>query len=231
VINEKKMRGLWAGRRLPEQSCDKRLGIEVLEVIGSFSYTDEAQGELQFFCNGDDNPPSCSPIELRQSKSCNSSGLVKLASLSQRVLPNRGIQDQQHFMWCTGQFLADHPFDLPQLVHQIGLGVQATRRVDEDHVHHPGFGCNDTVEGHSSWIGTMSLANDLHSHPIPPHLKLINSGCTKGISSDKKRSPPALHHPLCNFRDGGCLSNAVDSNDKGDKRLRAFSDQLIDRWA
>ena len=71
----------------------------------------------------------------------------------------------------------------------------------------------------------MSLANHLHSDPISPNLKLIDRGCTKGISCHKQRSPPCLHHPLCDFGDGGCFPYAVDSDDKRDKRFRAFVEQ------
>ena len=42
-------------KRLAEQSRDKRLGIEVLEVIDVLAHTDEAQGKLQLFGNRDDD--------------------------------------------------------------------------------------------------------------------------------------------------------------------------------
>ena len=74
----------------------------------------------------------------------------------------------------------------------------------------------------------MSLANHFHSDTISPNLKLVNGGCTKGISCDKEGSLPRLCHPLCNFGDGGCFAYAVDSDDEGGKWFRAFIDQLID---
>ena len=107
--------------------------------------------------------------------------------------------------------------------------MQSAGRINQDHVHHSGFSGNDAIKGYSSWISTVALTNHIHANPIPPNLKLINGGCTKGVACDQERLTPGLLHPLCNFGDGGCFSYPIDSNDKGDKRFRAFDNQLINR--
>lgn len=83
---------------MAEEGRDKSFGIEILEIFDSFPNTDQANRNVELFGNRDDNASARRAIKLRQDYARDPHGFVELAGLNQRVLPNRRIQNQQHFV-------------------------------------------------------------------------------------------------------------------------------------
>ena len=72
--------------------------------------------------------------------------LMELTGLGQRVLPDRGVQHEEHFVRRTRTFLRDDSGDLAEFVHEIRFRVQPAGRIDQDHIHLPSFRGGNPIE-------------------------------------------------------------------------------------
>ena len=131
---------------MAEKGCDEGFGIEILKVFNPFSDTDQANGEFKLFGDCDDDAAARRAVQFRQDQARHPHGFMELASLSQRILPDRGIQDQQHFMGRPRHFLADHTLHFAEFIHEVGLGMQAAGRIDKRHVRRTRFCRRNAVE-------------------------------------------------------------------------------------
>ena len=76
-------------------------------------------------------PPLLVPSSLVTIRPVKRHGLVELARLVQRIHAGRGIQHEQDLVRRARQLLAHHAVQLLQFLHQIVLGVQPARGIDE----------------------------------------------------------------------------------------------------
>ena len=87
-------------------------------------------------------------------------------------------------MRCAGLLAVDDVADLAQLVHQVLLGVQAPRGVDDHHVVAAGASGLDGVVGHRSWVGPRLAPNQLGPGALRPGLELLGRGGAEGVRGD-----------------------------------------------
>src|SRR5207249_1806295 len=73
-------------------------------------------------------------VELGEREARHRDGALEFARLRQAVLPQRGIEHQQHVMWRPGHQPRADALHLLQLGHEILLGVQAAGGIDQHHV-------------------------------------------------------------------------------------------------
>ena len=121
---------------------------------------------------------------------------MKLPGLAQCVLAHRGIQHQQHLVWSPRKFTGQHPLDLAQLVHEIGLRMKATGRVNQYHVHPACPSRSHSVEDHRGWVRALLEADHLDTDAIGPHMKLLDGRGAKRIRGNQQRLESILPEPL-----------------------------------
>ena len=98
-------------------------------------------------------------VELGHDQPGDARDLAEYLDLRQRVLPDGGIEHQQHRVRRRGVDLLHHAHDLFELVHQHRLVLQAAGGVDQQHVDLLAARLGERVEGEAGGIGAR-LARD-----------------------------------------------------------------------
>ena len=73
-------------------------------------------------------------VELGHHQTGHAGDLAEDLDLAKRVLPDGGVEHEQHRVRRVGVDLADDADDLLQLVHQLVAVLQAAGGVDEQHI-------------------------------------------------------------------------------------------------
>ena len=145
--------------------------------------------------------------------------------LGMGVLAGRGVEHQQAGMRRRRIELADDAHDLGELVHQVGLVVQAARRVDQQHVAAFGLGALQRLVGETRGIGAGVLGDHRHAGAIAPHFQLLDGGGAEGIARRQHDLAALALVEVGELGDGRGLAAAVDADHQHDMRLAA-----PDRW-
>src|SRR4029077_1693927 len=132
---EKKMTGSHPGLRRghrcrPEQRVYERVALKILQILDRLPDSDESHGQLEFLGNRNDNPSASGTVELRQDQTGDTDRLMKLTSLGQRVLPDRGVQHEEDFVRRTRTYLRDDSRDLSEFVNEMRFRVQSAGRIN-----------------------------------------------------------------------------------------------------
>ena len=91
-------------------------------------------GSLNFSASATSTPPLALPSSLVTTSASTGDMALEGLDLGMGVLAGRGVEHQQAGMRRRRIELADDAHDLGELVHQVGLVVQAARGVDQQHV-------------------------------------------------------------------------------------------------
>ena len=111
--------------------------------------------------------------------------------------------------------------DLLQLLHQVELGLEAARGVDEQQVGLAAFLAGaDGVEDHGARIRAGFMGDDLDAGAFAPDLQLVDGRGAEGVGGGQYNFAPALLVPVGHLADGGRLAGAVDADhhDHGKRR-------------
>jgi len=100
-------------------------------------------------------------------------GLLELSGLDEAVLTGGGIQHQQCFTTAAGGFPLQHTVYFGQLLHQVFLGVQAARRIHNDHVRTLRLCRGYRVENDRRGVASLLVLDDADLRPIRPDGKLF----------------------------------------------------------
>src|SRR3982750_1496524 len=98
--------------------------IERLQVRDLLTDPDIADGDLQLVADPDDDAALRRAVELREDESGDAERLVELSRLRDRVLPRRGVDDEEDLVRRAGMRLLERALDPLELIHQPGLGVE-----------------------------------------------------------------------------------------------------------
>ncbi len=98
----------------------------------------------------------------------------------QRILTGRGVEHEQHAVWCGGVVLPHHTDDLLQLGHEVRLIVQPARGVDDHDV--GGLSRFERVEGDAGGIGSGFFGHDRNTHPLAPDFQLLDRRRPEGVA-------------------------------------------------
>ena len=119
-------------------------------------------------------PPFEVPSSFVSATSLISTILANASAWRQAVLPGVRIEDQQHFLRRIRHRLLHHATDLPQLLHQVIFGVQATRRVDDQHIGVALVRRLHRVERDRAGVGPGLVRDHRHIDPLAPELQLVD---------------------------------------------------------
>src|SRR6185503_5449698 len=122
----------------------------------------------------------------------------------------------------------DHAPDLGQLVHQVGLRVQAARGVDDDHVGAALAPAGDGVEGHGAGIRALGPLDDVHAGALAPALELLDGGGAERVGgADHDPAVERLAQVPGELADRRRLARAVDADDEDHGRIRTQVDLVV----
>src|SRR5207248_9534170 len=98
--------------------------------------------------------------------------------------------DEQGLVRRAVELGRDHATHLRELLHQVRLRVQPTRRVDDDDVAAAGLGGGDRVECDGGGVGAALRADEVGTGALCPDLQLLFGGGAEGVGrGDDDRAP------------------------------------------
>ena len=109
----------------------------------------------------------------------------ELPGLLKAVLARGRIDDKQDLVRRVGYFPGGDSAHLAQFRHQIGLGVQAARRVHDHQIGLPVFGRGERVEEHGRRVRSGLLLDHLDAQAACPDLQLLVGGGAKSVRGAK----------------------------------------------
>src|SRR5574341_2586835 len=154
---------------------------------------------------------------------------MELAGLRQGILSHRGIKHEEHFVWSSWECLLEDALHLSKLVHEIRLRMEPPRSIDQKYINLPGLRRSKPVERDRRRVGPVAVADHLDTDPIGPDLQLIDRRSAKGIGRHEQGHFATLHQTLGYFRERRGFPDSVHPHGKNYKRLRPFSNQVLQR--
>ena len=112
-----------------------------------------------------------------------------------------------------------------QLLHQVGLGVEApavsTRRRRPS-----GPGRGQAVEGDGGRVGALLVVDDRGADAVAPDGQLLGGGGPEGVGGGQHRLLALLGQGEGELADGGRLAGAVDPDDQHDPRTLLLGEEV-----
>ncbi len=144
--------------------------------------------------------------------------LLEELGLGDGVLAGGGVHHQDAPVRAAGVVLGQDPLDLFQLLHEVGLGVQPSRGVDEEQIVALRPGPVQGLVGHGRWIRSGGLGIEAHSHALGPDLELFDGRGPKGVPRGDEGVVPLHAGPVGQLGDGGGLAHPVHAKHEHDFR-------------
>ena len=144
-------------------------------------------------------PPLAEPSSLVSTTPVTCEASPNSPRLGEPVLTGGGVDDEQHLGHPAGALLGDAA-NLAQLVHQVGLGVQAAGGVGEHEVEVAGAGPLDGVEHDGARVAALVAAHDLDTGPLGPRRQLLGGGGAERVGGGQQHPVtrrPAGQRPPC----------------------------------
>ncbi len=166
--------------------------------------------------NGEHHAALGRAVELGDDQPGHPQTLVEFLGLRHRVLADGAVEHQQHFMRRPGIQAGEHALDLLELVHQMSLGVQASRGVGDQDIDIAGACGLQPVEDDGGGLCAALLGDDGNLIALGPHLQLLARRGAKSVAGGQHDAAPLGEQPVRQFADGGGLAGAVDSHHQND---------------
>lgn len=199
-----------------EESIDELLGIERSEIFWLLARTDEADRDLKLVGDGEDDAALGCAIELRETEGRDGNDLGKGFSLDHGVLTGCGIQDEHDFVRAFRHFAFDDAIDLPELLHEVELRMEAAGGVDQEHVGVAALGGRERVEDDGAGVGALLVGDDIGADDVAPRLELLDGRGTECVSGGDHHLLALFAIGLRELGDARRLAGAVDANDEDD---------------
>ena len=112
----------------------------------------------------------------------------------------------------------DHPADLRQLLHEVGLGLEAAGGVDDAHVEAAFERPGDRPVGHAGRVAAGFTTDQFRPQAFGPRRELLDRGGPKRVAGPEHDAPALLDEAVGELRDGGGLSGAVHTGHQDHRR-------------
>src|SRR5215203_4570458 len=167
---------------------------------------------------GERDAPLRRPVEFGQYDPGQPGNFLEHLSLPEPVLPRGRIDGHEHLVRRTGKLTLHDPLHLVQLGHEVHLGVQPARRVDEQHVRALTPCGVYRLVGDGGSVSATLARYDWRARPFSPFLQLLDGRRPEGVAGGEYRRPWQETRELA---DGGCFAGPVyaDHEDHG-RRVR-----------
>ena len=122
-------------RLLSEERVHEGLRVEGLEILDLLADPDQLDRHARApgRC-GSTMPPLAVPSSLVSTRPVSPTASWNIRACCEPVLAGGRLEHHQRLVGRAGQLAVDHALELDQLVHEVGLGVQAPGGVHEQHV-------------------------------------------------------------------------------------------------
>ena len=200
------------------------LGIEAFERVVFFAKADELYRRASHFADGKRRATARVTVELGENDAGEAEALVKFAGGTDRVLPDHGVGDEQHFAGL--QFL----FQSGEFVHQLVVDVQAAGGVDKHDVAGGEFRFLDRAAHNFQRFVRAGGGPNGNADGLGDLRKLFASGGTIHVGGNHDRPVAMLRQPLRQFAGGGGFTGTLQADDHPDRR-RARGEQRLGVFA
>src|SRR6187431_976733 len=139
---------------------------KLMEIVGPFTETDEANWKTKRVGDSEHHAPFGSAIELSEHDAGEWERFLKFFCLSESVLPVRRINDQQYFVRRAGQRFFSGLGDLFHFRHQVRLRVQATCGIRKYDIDSQCLRTLDSIEYDAARVRAVLAAHDLAADSI-----------------------------------------------------------------
>ena len=137
-----------------------------------------------------------------------------------RVLARGRIEHEEAGVRRGGVELLQHPVDLLKLIHQVRLVLQASCRIDDQHVGLGGARTFKRLKREARGIGTGFGARDHRAaRAAPPDLQLLDRGGAEGVSRHQGHRAALGAELARELANGRGLAGAIYARDQNHVRL------------
>ena len=207
--------------RLPsfaKERLGEVLGVEGAQVLDALADADPLDRHGELALDADDDAALGRAVELRQHDACDRRSLGEELGLADGVLPRRRVEHEQRLVRRARDLAADDAVNLLELLHEVGLRLQAACCVDDQHVDLARDGCLDGVEGDSRRVGSLLVLNDGHARALAPDLELVDGRRAEGVGRGEQDRLALALVVGGELADRRRLARAVDADDEQDRR-------------
>ena len=124
-------------------------------------------------------------------------------------------------MWSPRHLASDHTVDLLQFLHEIGLCLEAPRRIHDDKLRSACLCRLKRIKDNGGGIRSFAVFNDLDIRSLAPDLKLLDGGCAKRIRRRQQNTFALVAVVGTQLPNGRRLADAICPNHQ-DHRWRAI---------
>ena len=143
------------------------------------------------------------------------------------VLSGGRVEHEQRLARSVRQLARDHAVDFRQLVHQIGLVVQAACGIDDNDVAAARLRRRDRVKDDRRRVCALAVPDDVRTRALRPNLELVGRRRAERVRRGQ-HDLFALADIACRqLADRGGLADAVDADDQNDRWLARDVERLI----
>src|SRR5579883_1855281 len=168
-----------------EERVDKLRLDEGPQILDPFAQADEFDRHLDRVDDGDEDAALCRGVEFGHDRARQRGRIVEKARLRDRVLSRGAVENEQCLRGGAAGLALDHAAHLLQLFHQVGLGLEPARRVDDDDVGASRFARLHAVEDDRRRIGAFLSPYEVRAGAYGPDCELFGGGCAKRVGRDE----------------------------------------------
>ena len=189
-----------------EDAPGHTLGVKRLQGVEFLADADEDDGLARHLSNRQRRATAGIAIGLGQ----HDAGQIERAAEGlggiQRILTGHGINDEQPLV------RADGPIDGADLVHQLGIDMQAPGRIDDEHVEHALPRSVESSLRDRDWIARRIGRMERCPHLLSKSLQLQNRRRAAHISADEEHALfTAIDEPAGEFSRGRGLAGTLQT--------------------
>src|SRR5207302_1229057 len=133
------------------------------------------------------------------------------------------VENEQHFVRRPLARAPGDADDLPELVHEVTLRVEATGGVGDDRGVPSRAGRAHRVEDNGGWVAVRLPGDDRHAHALGPALQLLDGRGAKSVGRREQRALSGILQSLGELRRRRRFSAAVDADYEDDTGLLSFA--------
>jgi len=157
-----------AGVCLLKEGLNEGIGVEFGDVLGFFTEANEFYGYVKLVLDGDYNAAPGGSVEFCEENAREVDGLCEHFCLSDGVLSGGGVEYEQDFVGCVGDFSCDDVSNFCQLPHEVFLGVEPSSGVENEEIGISGESGLAGIKGDGGRVAAGLVFYDLHSDSFSP---------------------------------------------------------------
>ena len=169
-------------------------------------------GQAEALCQRHDDTTAGRTVKLRNDQPRDLCDVAKHLHLPVGVLSGRRIKHQHHVVRRRLVKLAQYADNFGQLVHQIGLVVQAPGGIDSEHIAALCLGTRQGVVSETSRIATGLSGNHRHAGTLTPDTELLYRRGAEGIARRQHNLVARCLPPSGQLTDSCGLTGTVNAD-------------------